>query len=327
MSDFAAALAVHRPDWPELPEALERAWQWCEHQGFEIESGDATLLSVTDDDASAVVFDSALSLAGWFEPGAPGYADVLPLVEASGSGTLLALWRDGDHTRVVLLGSDGDRGVLADDPEGLLALLAVGYDEIDGYTLGDEPEEPVDTAAFRDWVQQDLGIVVPGAWPAIEDDAFGAWIDGLRGEPASAPHVVPGDSDGATGLAGVVRALVPLLGRPNDAATAAAWAQAIGMDDPHVTVLDATKQFASHGLEFAATRSGAQTVFIRWHEIPHPEALIDGLAPTSSVDDAIALLGTPERAGNGWVRYVVDGRYVHLSFGEQPMVTLMVEAP
>lgn len=58
--------------------------------------------------------------------------------------------------------------------------MAVGYDELNTYTLGEPPEEPESIeghAAFRAWVEATFHVTVPDEWPEVGDDDFTAWVD------------------------------------------------------------------------------------------------------------------------------------------------------
>ena len=136
MSRLAELITAHRSDWPVLPDDLERAWVWLEDHGYAVDAPAGYCLTVSEGDESSIVFIADGTLDGWLEPDEPGHADLLPIADADGSGSIIALWRDGDAVRVVLLGSDGERGILAQDAREFLTLLAIGYVELNGIALG-----------------------------------------------------------------------------------------------------------------------------------------------------------------------------------------------
>lgn len=221
MSRLADLITRNRPDGPVLPDDLERAWVWLEEHGYGAETPDGFDLGISRDEDSLFAFTSRGPLEGWLEPDDPGYDDLLPIAEDDGSGATIALWRDEGDVCVVLLGSGGERGVLAGDVRELLTLLAIGYEEISGFTLGAEPEETVDVSAYRAWIEGTLGVDVPAAWSALSDgpgDAFGEWLAVQRGEgiaevEAPRPALSPGPQvDGDLAL------FLGLLGAADDQA-------------------------------------------------------------------------------------------------------------
>lgn len=65
---------------------------------------------------------------------------------------------------------------------------------------------------------------------------------------------------------------------------------------------------------------------VRWSGGP----LIDGLTAESTMAQARALLGEPEAFGEGYLRYRVAERFLHLAFGETDQLadlTLMTRVP
>ncbi|QIK72802.1 hypothetical protein G7070_11615 [Propioniciclava coleopterorum] len=193
MSRMASELTRVRPDWPALPDDLERAFAWLEEHGHGRDAPAGFVLSPSPDAAWAPAFVSGLSLEGYFEPGTPGYARLLPIAEAAGDGSQVLLWRDPeDGQRVVVLDSEGSGHLIADDARDLLVLLGVGYDELTEYSLGEPPADPVPEealAAYRAWLTEAFGVEVPDEWPAVGDDAFTAWLDAELGNaPEPAPN-------------------------------------------------------------------------------------------------------------------------------------------
>lgn len=47
---------------------------------------------------------------------------------------------------------------------------------------------------------------------------------------------------------------------------------------------------------------------------PRPNDLVEGLSPTATRAEVAALLGKPERAGQNFDRYEVNGHYLHFEF-------------
>lgn len=180
MTKLAEVVLAARPDWTHpIPEELEQAWSWLEEQGGYAEqtSNGYFLATAPGPRQLGPVFGGLLTLVGWFEPGSDGFARILPIAEIDGSGSIGALWRDGDAIRVVALGSEGAAFILANTAREFLALLAMGYREFDRYELAVPPDddEAIDAVAeFRAWVVAQ-GIEVPESWQ-VEDDAFTEWV-------------------------------------------------------------------------------------------------------------------------------------------------------
>ncbi|MDQ0727405.1 hypothetical protein [Microbacterium sp. W4I20] len=344
MSRMARELAQHRPDWTAVAERLERAWAWMEEQGHGRDAAAGYVLSPYPEDriGAAPAFVAGLSLDGWLDEGAPGYARLLPIAEASGDGSLVALWADDqDRIRIVVLDSDGAGYGIAEDDAELLTLLAVGYDEITAMTLGDPPDEPLpleSLAPLRAWVQNEFGAELPEEWRAVGDDEFSAWLDRQLGREATAVAA----PDGSTAVTGDVVALLSILGEPDGAEVAARVQGLIGRDLPKGQLRSSGAALRKAGIEVESDRHGISTIWIRTTEratgpivkvaapaYPNPAALIEGLDDGSTREETLALLGEPEKQGPTYVRYAVDGRYLHLQFddGLLARITLMVTAP
>jgi len=190
MSRLAELLQPSVPAGITIPEPLERAWSWMEAQGFGVETPHGYFLTPYAGRAQlGIVFSADESLAGWFEPGEPGHDRLLPLGQSDGSGSVAALWLDpSDDPRFVVLGSEGERRYLADDAVDLLRLIAIGYLELNDYSLPEEPDEDEDgesvaaLADLRAWVASEFGVEVPPHWELREPDPFDAWVGEVKGE-------------------------------------------------------------------------------------------------------------------------------------------------
>lgn len=328
MSRLAELITAHRSDWPVLPDDLERAWVWLEDHGYAVDAPAGYCLTVSEGDESSIVFIADGTLDGWLEPDEPGHADLLPIADADGSGSIIALWRDGDAVRVVLLGSDGARGILAQDAQELLTLLAIGYDELSDLTLGAEPEEPVDTGRFRAWLEGTFGVTVPGAWPALSGhpDDFDSWMAAQLGEEPREATLPPPDYSGAQ-IDGELKRFMALLGEPDDHSAAHVVASLLDIRTGD-TLRSSTKALAKVGVEVDSTRKGVETIWITMSDYPRSAELISGLVDDPTREQVLSFLGEPELAGETWLRYVVGGRYVHVEFDDRlTMITLMVDAP
>lgn len=329
MSKLAELLREHRPDWSVLPEELERAWVWLEEHGHGLETPGGYCVTLDGGEESSMVFTASGTLDGWLDPGESGYDRLLPIGEADGSGSIMALWNDGDAVRVVLLGSDGERGILAQDAREFVTLLAIGYDELSGVALGAEPDPRVDVTRFRAWVEETFEVDVPAAWPSLSshaDDDFGAWLAVQLGEAPVAATPPPADSPGAQIDGDLVRFLA-LLGEQDgqDAARAMSSLLDVGLGD---SLRSSKKALAKAGVEVSSSRDGVETIWIETRDYPRPAQLVAGLREDPTRADVLSLLGEPEMAGPTWLRYVVGGRFVHVEFDDSLTgITLMVDAP
>lgn len=180
MSRLADRLRPALPEGFTIPEPLDRAWEWMEAKGWTVDNDNGYFLTPYPGTRQlGVVFSDSESLAGWFEPGDRGFAQLVPIAQISGDGGTGAAWIDEGRVRFVALGSDGETSLLADSSVDFLRLIAIGYHELVPWTLGAEPDD-VDAveahAAFRAWVEAEFDTVVPRHWSVDGPDPFRAWI-------------------------------------------------------------------------------------------------------------------------------------------------------
>ncbi|WP_134765526.1 hypothetical protein [Nocardioides sp. 1609] len=311
-----------------VPDELEAAWTWMEargHGGGPDERPHLTAYPGTR--VLGPVFTPG-TLEGWFTPDSAAARRLRPIADAAGDGSLLALWEDdGGHTRAVVLGSEGAAHQVADSARDLLALLAVGYDEVTEYSLGLPPddEDAVEAVgAFRAWVRDTFDLEVPEEWPGVEDDAFSAWVRRELGEPEPEPTPVP-SSD--TEIGGDIEVVLAALGTPDGSPEVRALAALLDVALVDDGLRRAGRSLRGRGVEVRFERGVLTTVFL--DETPL-DRLVAGLPAPARADDVLALLGEPERRSEGWLRFVVRERFLHLSTdgdGEIGRVTVMLDAP
>lgn len=206
MSKLSKLFAPNLPPGMSIPEPLDRAWTWMEAKGWGFENTNGYFLTPYAGTAElGIVFSPTETLTGWFEPEEIGHDRLFPLGQTDGTGSFAALWRDpSDEPRVVVLGSEGERLYLADDAVDFLRLLAIGYLELNSYSIDEAPieddEESVAALAeFRAWVEQEFDVSVPPQWSVLVPDPFDAWVSEAKGEepeleagdPAPAPAAAP----------------------------------------------------------------------------------------------------------------------------------------
>lgn len=172
-----------------VPNELAQAWQWMHGQRWGRHSDDGTfrmrLLGEHREHVGAIVFTPSVTIDSWFEDGAAGRDDLVPIGLAARDGSVIALWRDGDQTRFVGFGGDGDLFVLADSAHDFVALLTIGYPELLPHLITSKPVDQDHAAAMgplRDWARTHRGIESPEQWHAIDATDFRAWVDRKRGE-------------------------------------------------------------------------------------------------------------------------------------------------
>lgn len=296
----------------EIPDELERAWQWMEDQGRGSESsGKHYYLTPYESEYQlGIVFTDKASLEGYFTPETPGYEQLTPIAEISGDGATGAIWRD-DNGRVkfVGLGSDGETYLLAESPLDFLRLVSVGYREYLTFTLGEEPEEPEDPEddtveaheEFRDWVKETFQVDVPASWHSVGDDEFTQWVAAKLGS---------GDEPEAA----AARSLDALSG------DAAVFLELIGKEGARARIAELLG-IAEDGLEGAgvelktdagrATEIYANTGIADLPAYPRPERLIAGLDLAAGAEAVRSILGEEDDTGISMLSYVFgDARLV-----------------
>lgn len=344
VSRMLTTLAPALPAGLAVPDELEQAWCWMEDQGWSVTSDHGYFLTPYAGDrvfgaGSGGVFGAVFGavegfLDDWLVPGFP--AGRLATIGTIGSdGSAAAIWRDDEGAlRFVGLGVAGEAFLLADSALDFLRLVAVGHRELTCYELG-LPADGASVAAlapFRSWVEATFDVVVPAEWPAVGDDEFTEWVNRASGAlPSAALRQVPDDSPAAEVLAGDARSLLRHVGGPDGSGALRAVASTVGaVVSRDVTELRwAGPALRAAGLEVSVRRGVVHTILVRLAAYPRPEALVDGLAPSAGADDVVALLGPPEWSAPRALRYVVDGRYLHLELGDSGLerLTLMLTVP
>ncbi|WP_179258108.1 hypothetical protein [Enemella evansiae] len=348
MSTFSQLLQPRLPVGMRIPDELERAWQWMEGQGFGERTEHGYFLTPYPGDRQlGIVFSDTETLEGWFEPGTPGQDRLLPIAQAAGDGSMAALWLDeSDGLRVVELGSEGEALILAESAIDFLRLIAIGYLELVSYELAGPPEDEESIAAvsdFRAWVEETFEVTVPDEWNDVdESDAFTAWVEARTAEATGAPGVPepigpPATAAAAAGpvsVEGEITTLLAALGAPDGDERLRRLVALVadpGADWGPRGAHRSAARLRRSGLELRFGAGVLQTVFIRLEDHPRPDALIHGLRTAADRSTVQTLLGgRPERSGPTFLRYLVEGRYLHLEFDGSDrlrQLTLMISAP
>lgn len=332
-------LTPHLPDGIAVPEELEQAWLWMEQQGWGVETANGYVLAPDAGSRQLGVAFRAFdkSLEPWVFEGVPS-GRIAPFAEIGGDGSVGALWLDDDdQVRFVGLGSEGDAYLLADSAIDLLRLVAIGYSELTTYAVGLPPDDDEAVAAlapFRAWVEQTFDVAVPSEWPGLGDDEFTDWLAAVNGEPIDhTPDREPDDSPGVGDLAGDVRTLLAVVGTDDGPGALRTVAELFDLDLPQdATGLRwAAAALRPAGLEVDVQRGVVETIFVQTsgeQSVP-PDDLISGVTPSSTMPEVLARFGEPAWQGPSGLRYVVDGRHLHLQFGEGglELLTLMRTPP
>jgi hypothetical protein len=133
--------------------------------------------------------------------GKPGYErQVIPFIACGGDGSYIGFWPSaaGAGERFVFLGSEGECFTVADNCRDLIALLAMGYDDITGRwnleltpqaAWGEPGEEtpwttPEGFAELKEWSRSEAGVRVRAQGSELlpfapEDDPFVAFVDAV----------------------------------------------------------------------------------------------------------------------------------------------------
>jgi len=77
---------------------------------------------------------------------------VIPFVRCGGDGSYFAIWRNGEQSEYVFMGSEGEVFRLTDDVIKFIILITMGYPDIEGRTyLSQSPEEHFNEQYDADW--------------------------------------------------------------------------------------------------------------------------------------------------------------------------------
>lgn len=278
------------------------------------------------------LFIPALTLQGWLEEDTHGFAQLLPIAQVAGDGSIAALWRDGEQTRVVMLSAEGKGYILAETARDFLDLLAIGYEELLSFLIEIPPEdeETIEgVSQFRAWVEETFQSTVPEQWPVIGGDHFSAWLDTQLGRDDRTESSTPPSAQNIS-ITGDVAALLKVLGENDGAEVAALVAEIVGIELGQ-SLSGSNAALRAAGVEIESNRHGVATIWITVGNYPRPAELIDGFDASTALAAGRELLGEPESQNEKlhWMRYTVDGRYLHLTFENDALslVTLKAVAP
>ena len=204
---FAQNMAERLPPTMVLPDEFSALFEWIEANGFTMPSGaypgDRLGPIGSEDDVqsgrvTAILFRIATSEQArqygeaWLGKAIANIASrLVRFARTGGDGSHVAFWIDDEgQQHIVHLGSEGLACLIGRTPLDFLRLVAIGYEEISGDCL-DEPDEPPRDAgrnvAFRAWLEQRFGVVVPKKASAIlgsipdastmeSNDPFWRWV-------------------------------------------------------------------------------------------------------------------------------------------------------
>ena len=160
------------PDGIRLPDAIRCICDFLDANGYPI-SGCFEINTRGDDAAS------------WF-PNDTEMQRQIAVFGNGSTGSTYALWLthspDPANAPVVLLGSEGDLKVLAESPVEFCRLLGCGYDELEWDDLSTAPTCFDETASFREWIADKLGLDFPATGDSIAQRAaerfpgFSDWV-------------------------------------------------------------------------------------------------------------------------------------------------------
>lgn len=215
--EFTDEIAAAFPPGNPMPALLKQALHLLEEQGCVRQRRDGVRYMTlhpepeySDISTTAFYVPQAGDTAPWTASDDPEVNARLSIfLRSGGDGSWAGLWRDDNgQQKIVHLGSGSGSvmlGVLTENIEDLLRLLAIGYDELcwpehfnrtpaevraDEYGDDDHPPPP---ALFRNHVSQTLGLPIPERASEIvqrtasmdaseSDDPFWNWLRQVRGE-------------------------------------------------------------------------------------------------------------------------------------------------
>gem|GEM_PF-5558336 len=163
----------------DLPTPLWDMIRWLETRGqvFHTTYGAIPFLAAMPVDGrdalwSEIYFESPPDLVRhWF--GKSGLEQqVIPFIHCGGDGSYIALWRPAvGPAHFVFLGSEGEAFVVTDNVLALIAILTMGYTEIEGrFSLEATPAAGwaevhdgtwPDPVEIKNWAERNLGVAYP----------------------------------------------------------------------------------------------------------------------------------------------------------------------
>lgn len=184
---FEEALRKSLPEGFALPDEIWDLIEWLEgkQQDFQYRNS-STLFMPTMPVASvdhvwshlAFVIETEL-VRYWF--GKQGLEECLvPLVKCGGDGSHFAVWRNGDHSEFVFLGSEGEAFKVTSRVQDFIVLITMGYFNLEGrYSLTSTPSENYpeifdskwpDPVEVKQHIQSTFGATYPATGESLIAD-------------------------------------------------------------------------------------------------------------------------------------------------------------
>ena len=112
---------------------------------------------------------------------------LVPLVKCGADGSHLAIWKNGESSSYVFLGSEGEAFTVTKDVKSFLVFITMGYDSVEGrFSLSSPPQENCHPAWTKpSYVQNHIQNTYEVSYPAsatdlvenIEDDPFTKFVE------------------------------------------------------------------------------------------------------------------------------------------------------
>lgn len=195
---FEKALRTSLPNGFELPDQIWALIHWLEDNGqcFQFQKSDALFVPTMpaksiDQLCSHLAFVIEPELVRhWF--GKDGLEAVLvPLVKCGADGSHLAVWKNGEDTSFVFLGSEGEAFKVTSTVQNFILLITMGYFSLeDRHSMTSTPADNYGAYCEGKWpdpigvkhhIKSTLNVTYPATGESLfendEDDPFEKWVE------------------------------------------------------------------------------------------------------------------------------------------------------
>lgn len=195
---FEKALRESLPNGFELPSEIWALIQWLEDNGqcFQyLESNALFVPTMPVESIDHVWSDLAFVIEPdlvrhWF--GKDGLeAFLVPLVKCAADGSHLAVWKNGENTEFVFLGSEGEAFKVTSSVRHFIVLITMGYLSLhDRHSMTSDPADNYgeyydgrwpNPAGIKQHIQSTLSVKYPATGESLidndEDDPFVKWVE------------------------------------------------------------------------------------------------------------------------------------------------------
>ena len=201
---FEEALNHSLPEGFALPDEIWHLIKWLEarNQHFRYRGTNAQFMPTMpvesmDHVSSHLAFVIEPDLVRyWF--GKDGLEEFLvPLIKCGADGSHFAVWKNGDNTEFVFLGSDGEAFKVTSSVQDFIVLITMGYSSLeDRHSFSSTPADQYAEIADDNWsdpidvkqhVQSTLDVTYPATGDSLiardADDPFVKFVEGVFSSP------------------------------------------------------------------------------------------------------------------------------------------------